>query len=42
MTEMENFYLFVTIFIGIFTVIDCTSIVKPRGIAFERKATYIL
>lgn len=42
MTEMENFYLIITIFCGIFAVINCTTILKPRGIAFERKATYIL
>ncbi|XP_022181844.1 glucosidase 2 subunit beta-like [Myzus persicae] len=41
MTEMENFYLIITIFCGLFTVINCTSIVKPRGIAFERASLYV-
>jgi len=39
MNVMENFYLFITVFCGIFTLINCTSIVKPRGIAFESKTT---
>ncbi|XP_015374231.1 PREDICTED: glucosidase 2 subunit beta-like [Diuraphis noxia] len=41
MTEMENCYLIISIFCGIFTVINCTNIVKPRGIAFERASLYV-
>uniref|UniRef100_A0A2S2Q9G1 Glucosidase 2 subunit beta n=1 Tax=Sipha flava TaxID=143950 RepID=A0A2S2Q9G1_9HEMI len=38
---MERFYLFITFFFCILTVINCTNIVRPRGIAFERASLYI-